>query len=113
LFTPTQLMWLAAGYAELGQLNNAYRLAQEAMTVIETAGGGDELAHHRPGGVATSWLVVMTSRRSDYYGQLQANEALFPLSERIAVPPLGAEALHLRSFAVPNTGAIWPYLRRL
>jgi hypothetical protein len=38
-------------------------------------------------------LVAMTSQRSNYYGELQANEALFPLSERIDVPPLGAEAL--------------------
>jgi WD domain, G-beta repeat len=35
----------------------------------------------------------MTSQRSDYYGQLQANEALFPLTERIDVPPLGEQAL--------------------
>jgi hypothetical protein len=35
----------------------------------------------------------MTSQRSDYYGQLQANEALFPLSERIDIPPLDAEAM--------------------
>ena len=37
MFTPTQLMWLAAGHAELGQLNDAYRIAREAMTVIETS----------------------------------------------------------------------------
>jgi predicted ATPase len=37
LFTPTQLMWLAAGYAELGQLNDAYHISREAMTVIETS----------------------------------------------------------------------------
>ena len=36
---------------------------------------------------------IGSSQRSDYYGQPQANEALFPLSERIDVPPLGAEAL--------------------
>jgi hypothetical protein len=38
-------------------------------------------------------LVVMTSQRSDYYGHLQANEQLFPLTERIDIAPLGAEAL--------------------
>jgi len=37
LFTPTQLMWLAAGYGELGQLNDAYRISREAITVIETS----------------------------------------------------------------------------
>jgi predicted ATPase len=37
LFTPTQLMWLAAGFAELGQLNDAYRIIGEAMTVIEAS----------------------------------------------------------------------------
>jgi hypothetical protein len=49
----------------------------------------DLVAH----GLSHPSLVVVTSQRSDYYGQLQANEALFPLSERIDVPPLGAEAL--------------------
>jgi hypothetical protein len=49
-----------------------------------------ELVAH---GLSHPRLVVMTSQRSDYYGQLQANEALFPLSERIDVPPLGTEAL--------------------
>ena len=38
-------------------------------------------------------LIVMMSQRADYYGQLQANEALFPLTECVDVPPLGAEAL--------------------
>lgn len=40
-------------------------------------------------------LVVMTSQRADYYGELQANAALFPLAEKIDVPPLGADALAL------------------
>lgn len=40
-------------------------------------------------------LVVMTSQRADYYGELQANAALFPLAKRIDVPPLGADALAL------------------
>jgi hypothetical protein len=40
-------------------------------------------------------LVVMTSQRSNYYYELEANEAIFPLSERIDVPPLGAEALRM------------------
>ncbi len=40
-------------------------------------------------------LVVMTSQRADYYGDLQANAALFPLAEKIDVPPLGADALAL------------------
>ena len=38
-------------------------------------------------------LMVMTSQRSDYYGQLQANKVVFPLTERIDVASLGAEAL--------------------
>jgi len=44
-------------------------------------------------GLADPRLVVMTSQRADYYGPLQANEVLFPQTERIDVPPLGAEAL--------------------
>jgi hypothetical protein len=32
-------------------------------------------------------LVVMTSQRADYYGELQANSAWFKLTERIDVPP--------------------------
>jgi formylglycine-generating enzyme required for sulfatase activity len=38
-------------------------------------------------------LVVMTSQRADYYGELQANPALFKLTERIDVPPLDADKL--------------------
>ena len=33
-------------------------------------------------------LIVMTSQRADYYGELQANAALFGLTEKIDVPPL-------------------------
>jgi hypothetical protein len=44
-------------------------------------------------GLGDPRLMVMTSQRSDYYGHLQANEVLFPLTERIDVPPLGAQAL--------------------
>jgi TIR domain len=44
-------------------------------------------------GVSQPRLVMMTSQRSDYYGALQANDTLFPLTERIDVPPLGPEAL--------------------
>jgi formylglycine-generating enzyme required for sulfatase activity len=40
-------------------------------------------------------LIVMTSQRADYYGQLQANAALFKLTEKIDVPPLGADNLAL------------------
>jgi hypothetical protein len=44
-------------------------------------------------GLADPRLVVMTSQRADYYGQLQANHLLFPLAVRIDVPPLSAEAM--------------------
>jgi Novel STAND NTPase 1 len=37
----------------------------------------------------------MTSQRADYYGELQANAALFRLTETIDVPPLGADNLAL------------------
>jgi formylglycine-generating enzyme required for sulfatase activity len=40
-------------------------------------------------------LIVMTSQRADYYGELQANAALFKLSEKIDVAPLDANALAL------------------
>src|SRR5262245_30060249 len=40
-------------------------------------------------------LIVMTSQRADYYGELQANAALFRLHETIDVPPLGADNLAL------------------
>jgi len=40
-------------------------------------------------------LIVMTSQRADYYGQLQANAALFDLAEKIDVPPLKADGLAL------------------
>jgi energy-coupling factor transporter ATP-binding protein EcfA2 len=44
-------------------------------------------------GLKDERLVAMTSQRSDYYGQLQANGCLFPVAERIDVPPLGAQEL--------------------
>jgi tetratricopeptide (TPR) repeat protein len=37
LFTPTQLSWLSAAYAELGQFNDARRCIGEAMSAIETS----------------------------------------------------------------------------
>jgi formylglycine-generating enzyme required for sulfatase activity len=40
-------------------------------------------------------LIVMTSQRADYYGELQANAALFDLAEKIDVPPLKADGLAL------------------
>jgi formylglycine-generating enzyme required for sulfatase activity len=40
-------------------------------------------------------LIVMTSQRADYYGELQANAALFRLTETIDVPPLSADNLAL------------------
>ena len=40
-------------------------------------------------------LIVMTSQRADYYGELQANAALFRLTEKIDVPPLDADNLAL------------------
>jgi hypothetical protein len=47
------------------------------------------------GGLGNERLIVMTSLRSDYYGFLQANEALFPLTERIDVPPLATHELEV------------------
>jgi Novel STAND NTPase 1/Stimulus-sensing domain/TIR domain/Sensor N-terminal transmembrane domain len=38
-------------------------------------------------------LLVLASQRSDYYGHLQANAALFPSTLRVDVPPLGTKAL--------------------
>jgi formylglycine-generating enzyme required for sulfatase activity len=38
-------------------------------------------------------LIVMTSQRADYYGELQANAALFKFTEKIDVPPLEADNL--------------------
>ena len=38
-------------------------------------------------------LIAMTSQRADYYGELQANTALFKRTEKIDVPPLDAEGL--------------------
>src|SRR5262245_25934199 len=40
-------------------------------------------------------LIVMTSQRADYYGELQANAALFDLAETIDVPPLKGNNLAL------------------
>ena len=40
-------------------------------------------------------LIVMTSQRADYYGDLQANAALFNLTELINVPPLHTDNLAL------------------
>jgi WD40 repeat protein len=40
-------------------------------------------------------LIIMTSQRADYYGELQANAALFKLTEKVDVPPLEADALAL------------------
>jgi formylglycine-generating enzyme required for sulfatase activity len=40
-------------------------------------------------------LIVMTSQRADYYGELQANAALFRLTEMIDVPPLDTDNLAL------------------
>ena len=36
-------------------------------------------------------LIVMTSQRADYYGELQANATLFDLTEKIDVAPLEAD----------------------
>ena len=44
-------------------------------------------------GLSDRRVVVMTSLRSDFYGYLQANEAVFPVTERIDVPPLAANEL--------------------
>ncbi|HLK26642.1 MAG TPA: SUMF1/EgtB/PvdO family nonheme iron enzyme, partial [Caulobacteraceae bacterium] len=38
-------------------------------------------------------LIVMTSLRADYYGELLANARLFDLAEKIDVPPLRPDAL--------------------
>jgi predicted ATPase len=38
LFTPTQLSWLAAAHAELGQFDDAWRCLGEATTAIEASG---------------------------------------------------------------------------
>jgi len=38
-------------------------------------------------------LMLMTTQRADYFGELQANAALFALTEVISVPPLDAEKL--------------------
>jgi Sulfatase-modifying factor enzyme 1/TIR domain len=38
-------------------------------------------------------LIVMTSQRADYFGELQANAALFRLAEVISVPPLDTNGL--------------------
>jgi formylglycine-generating enzyme required for sulfatase activity len=40
-------------------------------------------------------LIVTISQRADYYGELQANAALFDLTEKIDIPPLKAENLEL------------------
>lgn len=40
-------------------------------------------------------LTVMTSLRADYYGDFQANHALFPLSQKIDVAPLDQQGLSL------------------
>jgi TIR domain len=47
------------------------------------------LAHNR------QRLIVITSLRADYYGELQANAVLFKLADKIDVPPLDAEGLAL------------------
>jgi hypothetical protein len=44
-------------------------------------------------GLSDKRVVVMTSLRSDFYGYLQGNEAVFPVTERIDVPPLAANEL--------------------
>ncbi|WP_108257551.1 nSTAND1 domain-containing NTPase [Mangrovicoccus ximenensis] len=45
------------------------------------------------GAAGTPGLSVIGSIRSDYYGALQDDRALFPLTKRIDVPPLGREAI--------------------
>ena len=44
-------------------------------------------------GLSDPRIVIMTSLRSDYYGQLQADELIFSSSERIDIPPLSGDAL--------------------
>jgi energy-coupling factor transporter ATP-binding protein EcfA2 len=46
-------------------------------------------------GLKDERLVTMTSQRSDYYGQLQADGFLFPVAEKIDVPPLGTQELEV------------------
>jgi len=40
-------------------------------------------------------LIILTSQRTDYYGELQANRVLFDFTEKIDVPPLKAENIFL------------------
>jgi hypothetical protein len=40
-------------------------------------------------------LIVITSQRADYYGELQANKPIFRITEKVDVEPLDAEALAL------------------
>jgi formylglycine-generating enzyme required for sulfatase activity len=40
-------------------------------------------------------LTAMMSQRADYFGELQANAALFNLTELISVPPLGGDGISL------------------
>jgi hypothetical protein len=44
-------------------------------------------------GLDDEGLIVMTSLRSDYYGNFQSNGALFPRSVRVDIAPLGIDAL--------------------
>ena len=45
------------------------------------------------GSLANPSLTVMASMRSDYYGYLQADAALFGVAEKVDVPPLGSDEL--------------------
>ena len=44
-------------------------------------------------GLADARLIALTSLRADYYGRLQENETLFPISRRIDVLPLTSQEL--------------------
>jgi hypothetical protein len=54
-------------------------------------------------GLKDERLIAITSQRSDTYGRLQANDDLFPVTVRIDVAPVGADALRSVLIEPPRT----------
>lgn len=83
-FAPPPRIFL---YIDQGEELYAHTVAAQCKRFSEIVAEGLKLCPQR--------LIIMTSQRSDYYGELQANAILFPLAERIDVAPLEHQALSM------------------
>ena len=74
LFTPTQLSWLAAALAELGQLDDAWRCVGEAIAAIETNNERwyEAEVNRVAGEIALKSIEPDAAKASTYFGRALA-----------------------------------------